>query len=184
MAAQKKIAFAREDFEHGKADAAIEARAGQRLDLTAAQFKALEKDGLIWPGVPVRMLTAVAGARYDLRAGSVTWLPEHVAQAWEEAGHCRPGGDDPDQVDRLSTEIAEARAKVKAAQSDAEKAQDALRGALLEIAAATAQVARLADVLSPFLESDSDDMAEAKAELRALIDMLPDQAEIAPQLDL
>lgn len=181
MAARKKtagaviVAFALAAIDQGDD---LVAKAGQRLSLTEAQFKELDGDGLVARGKCVHMRTAISGGRYDLRAGQRdVWLPETVADAWEAAGHCVMA-DDSDAVALLEAQtgdLADVRADLARAVAAAAEAQDKLQTLALEFAAATDQVAKLSDALSPILESDADAWADAKGELQALIDMLPDQ---------
>ena len=197
------VAFALRDFAEGEGDEAVTLTEGQRLELPQKDFDAMSKEGIVAEGIFVKMKTAVEGERYSLKPHDATWLPPHVYEAWKSVGYCEPTDDDPKIMDRMKLQGETARAALSARDAAieerdlAQKATASLAGELqmaaLQMQAARAQAEKLRDMIQP--EPDSGDVLDDEAvallgEVLALIDMFPEQLDVAgdgsaePQLNL
>ena len=195
MAARKKaasaadagktiVAFALRNHGEGEGDAAVTFTAGQRLELAQEEFDSLAKGGICAEGVFVKMKTAVEGGRYSLKPHDTTWLPPHVYEAWKSEGYCEPTDDDPKIMDRMKVQGETARAALSARDAAieernlAQKETASLAGerqmAALQMQAARAQAEKLRDMIQP-----DPDSGNVLAEVLALIDMLPEQIDVA-----
>ena len=197
------VAFALRDHVEGEGEDAVTFTAGQRLELEQNEFDGLAKAGICAEGVFVKMKTAVEGGRYSLKPHDTTWLHPDVYEAWKSAGYCEPTDDDPKIMDRMKAQGEAARVALSArdaaiaernrAQKEVAAIAGELQMAALQMQAARAQAEKLRDMIEP--DPDTGDVLDDEsvallAEVMALIDMFPEQLDVAgdgsaePQLNL
>lgn len=156
---------------------------GDRLELTEADFAALEKADLVERGVCARMLDSVELDRQSLPAGADVYLRPAVFEAWRAAGICEPSDASPEMRARVE-DLAEARGKLSELGAKLQAIQ-------LDAAAAADLVGKLCAAASPLIEADGESdvtidgvaACEIRDLLRDLVDMLPDTVD-APELAL
>ncbi|WP_197919318.1 hypothetical protein [Thiosulfatihalobacter marinus] len=190
MAAKKKtasqdspriiVAFALEDIVEGEGEAAkTVCHAGQRLDLSEDEFKALAGEKLCVAGVHVRMKTAVEGRKYSLKVRDETWLHPDVAAAWEKAGMCAPCGASLESAHtEAKTEIGELKAALGARAAEIEDLRAQLSTARLEFAAVSVQLHAFAGQITPVLKDGAEE-ADLLEGLKKLVAMVPTEDELS-----
>jgi len=199
MAAKKKtsgvlkIAFALTDCVKGEGGATISASKGLRIELPEKEFLAMEKKDLVEAGVFVKMLEAVEGGSYSLQPHDETWLSSTVYEAWKEAGICEPVEGDLKILDRMKAQDEAVRTALSArdqAFSQRDRALAKVEGIAgdihlmsLQMEAARAQAVQVLGMVMPDDESDEVPpgvTVELFSEIKALVEMFPDEGEAAP----